>query len=99
GCLACEPGEEVERVDALREQYAAAVPRSRAASRLVVIALRAPVRNRGRCRDERAQSAGGDKLVQLLCCGSETVLEHDAQRDFARRAHELFASLQRDLKR
>ena len=56
--------EQVERVDRLRDQHAAAVACQRAAPRLVVIRLRPPPRNVHRCRGDVAELAVAQPLLR-----------------------------------
>lgn len=86
-------------MDSLREQHAAAIPCFRAASGLVVVGLRAPVRDRRGCRHELAQLPGGHELMQLLRRRAEAMLQDDSQRDVARRLDQALAARQGDLER
>src|SRR3954462_13076045 len=84
-------------MDALGEQHAAAVTRAGAAPRLVVVALRPPVRNgRGR-RNERAEL--WQQFPQFLRARPEAMLEDDAKLDSRSRLYESFRFFERDLER
>jgi hypothetical protein len=71
--------QQVERMDALRQQHAAAVARQGAAPGLVVIALRPPVHQSRRGRDDRAQPTLLDQSPQGDADRPEPVLQHDAE--------------------
>ncbi len=88
-------------MDALCEKHPAAVARLRAAAGLVVVALRTPEPYPGRGTENCPERIRRQKLAQLDGGRAEAVLKHDAERHArgAAQAHELQASLDRNLQR
>src|SRR5262245_25935679 len=81
-------------MDGLREQHAAAVARFRAASRLIVVALRPPVRHYRRRRDQLAEAR--QQLAQLLRRGTKAMLQNDSEFYLASALHQPLRPLSRD---
>ena len=92
---------QVERVDRLGEQDAAAVARLGAAARLVVVALRPPVVEPGRGADDLAEPAFADQFGQRDADRAEAVLQHDAELYAAAlgHIHEFLGPFEADLQR
>ena len=63
----------------MRDQHAAAVARLGAAAGLVVIGLRAPVRNDGRAADDLSEIAAFEDFAQLQARRTEAMLQHHAE--------------------
>ena len=78
--IAGEREHQIERVDALRDQDAAAVARLGAAAGLVVIGLRTPVRHHRRAADHLAEIAAFEDLAQLQARRAETMLQTPRRR-------------------
>ena len=82
GDLRGQPGQaeqQVQGVDGLRNQHAAAVTRQRATARLVVITLRAPPAHAARGAGQLAQLAAGDQGGQGHRRFTQPVLQHHGQ--------------------
>ena len=93
--------QQVERVDGLGEQHAAAVARLGAAAGLVVIALRPPVVQPRRSADDLAEPALRMISRERRRCRAEAVLQHDAELDarLLRGLDQLSGALEADLQR
>ena len=74
-----ERAEEIERVDRLRQQHAAAVAPERAPARFVVIGLRTPPRHGQEGRLDAAEFAPVQRRLQPQARGAEAVLQGDAE--------------------
>ncbi len=93
--------EQVERVDRLGEQHAAAVARLGATTGLVVVGLRPPPAHRYRGRRDRAERAVADQRFEAQRVGPKPMLQHQAERDPAafRGLDQARGALDRDLDR
>ena len=78
GDAADEAAHQVEGVDALRDQYAAAVAGEAAAAGFVVIALGPPQADDGRAADDAAELARGEDRGGASAGGAEAVLQDHA---------------------
>lgn len=93
--------EQVDAVDGLGQQHAAAIARQRTAAGLVVIGLRAPPGYPHRCGLHAAQLPAGQRLLQRHRPGLEAELQHHAELPLAvaGQIDEGLGALQRDLER
>ena len=96
-----QPAEQIQRMDRLRDQHAAAVARPNAAARIVVVGLRPPPWYHHRCGLDRAERTLRQYLVQATAAGSEADLQADAEAAVrtAPGGDQLFAPFNRHLQR
>ncbi|MNY11188.1 hypothetical protein D3C86_1442030 [compost metagenome] len=72
---------QIDRMNCLGDQNAAAIARQGAAARFIIIGLRTPPRHRNFAEPQRSERAAIDKLTGFLRCSPHAVLEDDAECD------------------